>query len=212
MIRAVVVLPTPRMPVSRNACAIRPVRSALASVRTSASWPISSDRRCGRWSGAPAPDRARRRWPPAVPRLGLVAAALSGISADPGGGSGERGEGSWPCDPARSSLRLLPSGPDRVGEWTVRRQLPALNIGLSAGRAQGARCAPAVGAPGRWHAGYGRRVARAAANRGASMSRVSSNPPPHRYAGAGLDRAAHRRLDAAWLSAPARRSDAPACS
>ncbi len=48
MIRAVLVLPTPRMPVKRNACAIRPVRSALPSVRTSASWPISSDRRCGR--------------------------------------------------------------------------------------------------------------------------------------------------------------------
>jgi NAD+ diphosphatase len=32
-----------------------------------------------------------------------------------------------------------------------------------------------------------------------------SNPPPHRYAGAGFDRAAHRRLDAEWLRA--RRSD-----
>jgi NAD+ diphosphatase len=28
-----------------------------------------------------------------------------------------------------------------------------------------------------------------------------SNPPPHRYTGAGFDRAAHRRLDADWLSA-----------
>ena len=33
-------------------CAMRPVRSALPSVRTSASWPISSDRRCGRWRRA----------------------------------------------------------------------------------------------------------------------------------------------------------------
>ena len=32
-----------------------------------------------------------------------------------------------------------------------------------------------------------------------------SNPPPHRYTGAGFDRAAHRRLDADWLGA--RRSD-----
>jgi NAD+ diphosphatase len=32
-----------------------------------------------------------------------------------------------------------------------------------------------------------------------------TNPPPHRYAGAGFDRAAHRRLDAEWLSA--RRAD-----
>jgi NAD+ diphosphatase len=31
------------------------------------------------------------------------------------------------------------------------------------------------------------------------MARLS-NPPPHRYSGAGFDRAAHRRLDAAWLS------------
>ena len=48
MIRAVVVLPTPRMPVSRKACAIRPEAKALLSVRTSASWPISSERRVGR--------------------------------------------------------------------------------------------------------------------------------------------------------------------
>jgi NAD+ diphosphatase len=32
------------------------------------------------------------------------------------------------------------------------------------------------------------------------MSRLS-NPPPHRYTGAGFDRAAHRRLDPEWLSA-----------
>jgi len=48
MIRAVVVLPTPRMPESRKACAMRPDANALVSVRTSASWPISSDRRVGR--------------------------------------------------------------------------------------------------------------------------------------------------------------------
>ena len=36
------------------------------------------------------------------------------------------------------------------------------------------------------------------------MNRLS-NPPPHRYTGAGFDRAAHRRLDADWLSA--RRAD-----
>ena len=32
-----------------------------------------------------------------------------------------------------------------------------------------------------------------------------SNPPPHRYTGAGFERAARRRLDAEWLSA--RRAD-----
>ncbi len=36
------------------------------------------------------------------------------------------------------------------------------------------------------------------------MARLS-NPPPHRYSGAGHDRAAHRRLDAGWLNA--RRAD-----
>jgi NAD+ diphosphatase len=36
------------------------------------------------------------------------------------------------------------------------------------------------------------------------MSRFC-NPPPHRYTGAGFDRAAHRRLDAEWLGA--RRAD-----
>jgi NAD+ diphosphatase len=37
------------------------------------------------------------------------------------------------------------------------------------------------------------------------MARLS-NPPPHRYSGAGFDRAAHRRLDAVWLTE--RRADA----
>jgi len=32
-------------------------------------------------------------------------------------------------DPNRSSLGLLPSGPDPVGEWLVHRQPPALYIG-----------------------------------------------------------------------------------
>src|ERR1700682_5414925 len=32
--------------------------------------------------------------------------------------------GGWTNDPGRNSLRLLPSGPDRVGERPVRRQPP----------------------------------------------------------------------------------------
>ena len=32
-------------------------------------------------------------------------------------------------DPNRSSLGLLPSGPDPVGEWLVHRQPPAVYIG-----------------------------------------------------------------------------------
>jgi hypothetical protein len=48
MIRAVVVLPMPRMPVSMKACATRFVAKACVSVRTSASCPTSSDSRTGR--------------------------------------------------------------------------------------------------------------------------------------------------------------------
>ena len=47
--RAVEVLPTPRTPVSRKACAIRPRSMALASVCTIASCPISSAKVCGRY-------------------------------------------------------------------------------------------------------------------------------------------------------------------
>ena len=47
--RAVEVLPPPRTPVSTKACASRPSESALPSVRTSASWPISSEKRSGRY-------------------------------------------------------------------------------------------------------------------------------------------------------------------
>ena len=49
MMRAVVVLPTPRTPVSTNACASRPVSIALVRVRTSASWPISPAKSDGRY-------------------------------------------------------------------------------------------------------------------------------------------------------------------
>src|SRR4051812_43209937 len=56
MIRAVVVLPTPRTPVSINAWATRPDWMALVSVRTSASCPFSSEKFCGRYL------RARTRY------------------------------------------------------------------------------------------------------------------------------------------------------
>ena len=42
--RAVVVLPTPRTPVSIQAWAMRPVAKALVSVRTIGSWPIRSEK------------------------------------------------------------------------------------------------------------------------------------------------------------------------
>jgi hypothetical protein len=47
--RAVVVLPTPRTPVRIKACASRPLSMALRSVRTMASWPISSEKLRGRY-------------------------------------------------------------------------------------------------------------------------------------------------------------------
>ena len=49
MMRAVVVLPTPRMPVSMKACAIRPDWKALRSVRTIASWPMRDEKSIGRY-------------------------------------------------------------------------------------------------------------------------------------------------------------------
>ena len=49
MMRAVVVLPTPRTPVRMKAWAMRPVAMALVRVRTIASWPISSAKVCGRY-------------------------------------------------------------------------------------------------------------------------------------------------------------------
>jgi hypothetical protein len=49
MMRAVVVFPTPRTPVSMNACAIRPDAKALRRVRTKASCPIRPVKSCGRY-------------------------------------------------------------------------------------------------------------------------------------------------------------------
>ena len=56
MMRAAVVLPTPRMPVKRKACAIRPLLSACAKVRVTCSCPTSSLNRSGRHL------RASTRW------------------------------------------------------------------------------------------------------------------------------------------------------
>jgi hypothetical protein len=47
--RAVVVLPTPRMPVSMKACGMRPDLNALRSVCTIASCPISVEKLVGRY-------------------------------------------------------------------------------------------------------------------------------------------------------------------
>jgi hypothetical protein len=47
-IRADVVLPTPRGPANTNACASRPLASALRSVRVTACCPTTSSNFCGR--------------------------------------------------------------------------------------------------------------------------------------------------------------------
>jgi hypothetical protein len=47
--RAVVVFPTPRAPVNKNACATRPLWSAFAKVRLTCSWPTISAKVCGRY-------------------------------------------------------------------------------------------------------------------------------------------------------------------
>src|SRR5882672_6325722 len=47
-IRAAVVLPTPRIPVNKNACAIRPRFNASPRVRVTCSCPTSSEKRSGR--------------------------------------------------------------------------------------------------------------------------------------------------------------------
>ena len=49
MMRAVVVLPTPRTPVSMKAWAMRPGGEGVAQRATMASWPISSVKSCGRY-------------------------------------------------------------------------------------------------------------------------------------------------------------------
>ena len=57
-------------------------------------------------------------------RAGLVAGRDCPASSMTTVSGRREGEGSWRGDPVVNSLRLLPSGPDRVGERTVRRQLP----------------------------------------------------------------------------------------
>src|SRR5689334_11953139 len=95
--RAVVVLPTPRTPVSTKACAMRPVAIALVSVRTIASWPISSAKVAGRYL------RARTRYGIA----GSVMRAcrvrnVEACRAGEGGAAGGKQE-------------------DTVGDWTTTR-------------------------------------------------------------------------------------------
>src|SRR5688500_1090068 len=148
--RAVEVLPTPRTPVSRKAWAIRPRSMALASVLTIASWPINSWKLCGRYL------RASTRYGVAAlvfsgcggssrPRPGDSA---SSISRGLGGEAGhcERWE---PERPEAKSLWLLPSGPDQVGDCSVR-PTPGAHM-VDAGRFLKPRSAPHPVAGGGGH-------------------------------------------------------------
>src|SRR5262245_21049128 len=74
MMRAVVVLPTPRTPVSMKACARRPAAMALVRVRTIASWPMTSAKLRGRYL------RARTRYGAAVSAAGMADRRLLKIS------------------------------------------------------------------------------------------------------------------------------------
>src|SRR5207237_10456466 len=89
-IRAVVVLPTPRTPVSIQACGIRPVSNAFETVRTMASWPIRSSKLDGRYfrastryglAASPWLPRSRPLWPAPSDLSGGAPASLIGRSA-----------------------------------------------------------------------------------------------------------------------------------
>ncbi len=87
-------------------------------------------------------------------------------------------------DPCGNSLRLLPSGPDRVGEAPVRGRSPGAVIGFLGG----------VG-------------------KHAPVRQSGPMPDIHPtsallYSSAALDRAGHRRTDAAWIAAARARPDA----
>src|ERR1700741_5098995 len=154
--RAVVVLPTPRTPVRIQACGMRPVSNALETVRTTASWPIKSSKLEGRYLrastryGLAAPVAPRSK-PPRSALSGLWSGApasvigrsamsiLSAAFLRKGGKTRARtppparfaGKTSrrLTSDPIRTSLGLLPSGPDPVGEWLVHRQSPGPYLG-----------------------------------------------------------------------------------
>ncbi|GAC1479162.1 MAG: hypothetical protein NVS2B11_03120 [Acetobacteraceae bacterium] len=96
MMRAVVVLPTPRTPVSIQAWARRPWAKALRRMRTIASWPISCSKVAGRYL------RASTRYGAAGSAWATGAAAGAGSPNRPGPSGGGSG-------------RMSSSNPDIVG-------------------------------------------------------------------------------------------------
>jgi len=104
-ILAAVVLPTPRIPVNKNACAIRPRFSASPSVRVTCSWPTSSEKRSGRHL------RASTRcgvWDSAIARSFSLGTARRMIARHP-------------CGTGWQPVPLLPSGPGGVRGLPLRR-------------------------------------------------------------------------------------------
>ncbi len=115
-------------------------------------------------SGSGASDRAR-------------ACRLSSIPGSHGArGLAERSSGWRPADdPEQISLRLLPSGPDRVGEASAHRRSPSP---ISRGAGAGASAS---------RARY-------------SASPMTLNAFTNTFAGNPLDRASYRRADEAWIA------------
>ena len=162
--RAVVVLPTPRTPVSIQACGMRP---ALEGVRDRAHHRVLADQ----IGEGRRPVFARQH---AIGgRSALVASFIATIVArverseirrsacEPVGGPafrcaqsrathGTRMRG-WEADerPEPRSLGLLPSGPDPVGEWLVHRQPPGPYIGRGRGESKLVFCRLISGGRGR---------------------------------------------------------------
>src|SRR5262249_43654386 len=172
---------------------MRPLAMALVRVRTSASCPIMSAKVAGRYLRAST-------------RYGVAVAGASVMSGPMG--SGRRPDN----DPRGNSLRLLPSGPDRVGETHVRRRPPGDNIGPGRHGCK-AESAPASAL----RASFARQLCASALRQGplgdlpTTQWRACRLPPARRainfeamqesnfYVTATLDRAALRRRDDEWL-------------
>ena len=160
IMRAVVVLPTPRTPVSMNACATRPVANALRRMRTIASCPIRSSKIVGRYF------RASTRYGVACTGSGIAMGSDSPNSPGPSGGGGggsSSGGSSWNRPDMRAVFRRRSGGylsqrggrpandpgvtrrgcflPDltRVDKAPVRHRSPAAAYHAFRGPGQGAR-------------------------------------------------------------------------
>ena len=155
MMRAVVVLPTPRTPVSMKACAMRPVAKALRQrpdqrLLADQAGEILTAGICAPERDRPRPSRCRRveaeaRFADPWADYSKPARAV-GANADSARivcGKVER-----PARPEADSLRLLPSGPDRVGERLVRTGLPGGDIELRRAECESSNPPPLCGGGG----------------------------------------------------------------